>query len=41
MTAVSGIVPQSVGSVIDDLLLEFSIERSLTNQSHSTLSKDR
>ena len=41
MTAVSGIVPQSVGSVIDDLLLEYSIERSLTNQSHSTLSKDR
>ncbi len=41
MTAAAGIVPQSARSVIDDLLVEFSIEQSLTNHSYPALSEKR
>lgn len=41
MISPSGILPQSVRSVIVDLLVEFSIEQSSTNHAYPTLSEKR
>ncbi len=41
MTSPSGILPQSVRSVIDDLIVEFFNEQSLTNHSYPALSEKR